>query len=108
MLKQAFEQSKELQEEVVPLSNVYSNRIDDLVDSSNKEDIINRYQSRNATCLQLPDISKNRVAGHSKIKEGVIRKNGVTGHSERGEGMEDMNGDMSEISFIDRGITRYN
>ena len=42
MLKQAFGLDKELQEEIMILSNIFSNRLDDLVNSSDEEDIINR------------------------------------------------------------------
>ena len=82
------------------LSNAYGNRIDDLVDSSNKEDIISRRRSKNTTSPKLLSTKKNRVAGHSIIEEGVKEWNKVTGHSERGEKMEDINGDMSEVSFL--------
>ena len=54
MLKQAFGQSKELQEEVVPLSNIFSNRLDDLIDSSNDKNVISRRQKKNPTSSRLP------------------------------------------------------
>ena len=92
MLKQAFRQDEKLQEEVVLLSNAFSNRLDDLVNTSNKEDIISHRQTRNTTSLRLLDTGRNKVAGHS----------------ERGDGMEDVNGDMSEVCFFDQGIIKYN
>ena len=92
MLKQAFGQGKELQEEVVLLSNAFSNRLDDFVDTSDKENVIGCRQTRNATSPQLPGTGRNRVAGHS----------------ERGEGMEDVNGELSEVCFLDRGIIKCN
>ena len=49
VLKQAFEQGKELQEEVVPLSNIFSDRLDKFVDSSDNKDLISRWQRRNTT-----------------------------------------------------------
>ena len=49
MLKQAFGQGKKLQEKVVLLSNSFSNRLDDLVDTSDKEDVISRRRTRNVT-----------------------------------------------------------
>lgn len=48
VLKKAFGQGEDLLEEVVPLSNIFSDRLDDLVDSSDNEDVISRRQSRNA------------------------------------------------------------
>ena len=85
MLKQAFGQGKELQEEVVPLSNVFSNRLDDLVNTSDEEDVISRRQTRNATSPRLPGREKNRVAGNSQIQERASGRNRVAGHSEREE-----------------------
>lgn len=43
MLKQAFEQGKELRVEVMPLSNMFSNGLDDFANSSNKENVISSY-----------------------------------------------------------------
>ncbi len=71
MLKQAFERVEELQEEVVPLSNTFSNRLDDLVDSFDKEDVISRRRNRNATRPQLPATRTDRVVGHSEPEEQI-------------------------------------
>ena len=108
----------------MPLSNVFSNRLDDLVDTSDEEDIINRRRTRNAMSPRLPGRGKNRVAGNSQKQKGASGKNrvaghfereeratgrnGVAGHSDREEGMEGANGDMSEVSFLDRGIIKCN
>lgn len=78
---------------------MFCNIFDDLVNTSNKEYIINRYQTRNAISFQLPNTRKNRVAssfwiqektlkknrvnGYFKIKERVIERNGVAGHFEK-------------------------
>ena len=90
------------------LSNTYSNKIDDLVDSSDKKNVISCRQTRNATSPQLLDIERNRVAGHSKIEKGAIKKNRVVGHFEKRKGIEDINGDMSEICFFNRERTKCN
>ena len=95
-----FGENKEFQEEVVLLSNAYSNRIDNLIDSFDKENVISRRQSKNATNPRLSDTGGNRVASHFKIKERATKKYGVTGHSKKRERMEDVNGDMSEVSFL--------
>lgn len=49
MLKQEFRQDKELQVEVMTLSNMFSKRPNDLIDSSDKKNVIGRYQNKNAT-----------------------------------------------------------
>lgn len=84
MLKQAFRQSEELQEEVVPLFNLFSNRLDDLVDSSDEEDIISRRLGRNVTSPQLPATRGNRVSGNSELDES----------------MEGSNRDTVDVSFL--------
>lgn len=53
------------------LSNILKNRLDDLVDSPNKDDIINRRQSRNATRPQLLAIERNRVANYFELEEQI-------------------------------------
>ena len=124
VLKQAFGWGEDLQEEVVPLSNVFSNRLNDLVNTSDEEDVISRRQTGNATSPRLPGRGKNKVAGNSQMQKGASRRNRVAGHSEREEkatgrngvagrsdreeGMEGANGDMSEVSFLDRKIIKYN
>ena len=92
VLKQAFEQGKELQEEVVLLSNIFSNKLDNLVDSSDKEDIISRRQNKNVTSHQLPAIGKDRVAGDSESEERI----------------EGTKKDMSNVSFLYRRIIKCN
>lgn len=90
------------------LSNAYSNKIDYLVDSSDKEDIINCRQTKNMTSPWLLNIGKNRVPSSSKIKEGFIEKNRVARHSEKEDEREDVNGNMSEVSFLNWEKTKYN
>lgn len=98
------------------LSNIFINKLDNLVDSSDDKDIISRHWSENATSCQLQAIGRNRVADHSKIeeetveinrvashsekKEGVVEKNRVTGHSERKQELKKAaNCTLSDISF---------
>ncbi len=63
---------------------MFSNRLDDLVNSSDKEDIISCHQNRNAISFQLLVIEKNRVVGHSELEERI----------------EGVKKDMSDISFL--------
>ena len=85
MLKQAFRRGEKLQKEVVLLSNAFSNRFDHLVNTSDKEDVISRCRTRNVTSPQLLGTGRIRVAGSS----------------ERGEEIGNVNGDMSEVCFLD-------
>ena len=56
---------------------MFSNKFDDLIDSSNEENIISRCQNRNTTSLQLPATGKDRAASHFEPKERIegIKKN---------------------------------
>ncbi len=92
MLKQVFGRVEELQEEVVPLSNTLNNRLDNLVNSSNEEDVISRRQNRNATNPQLPATGRDRVASHFELEEQ----------------MESVKEDTSDVSFLYRGIIKCN
>lgn len=51
MFKKAFGQAKKMQKKVILLSNIFSNKFDDLVTSFDKEDIIYCHQTKNATSL---------------------------------------------------------
>ena len=82
----------ELDKKFIPLSNAYSNRLDNFINTSKKKDIISRCQTRNATSPQLSNIGRNGVAAHFK----------------RGEGMENRNRDMSKVCFFDQRIIKYN
>ncbi len=76
----------------MPLFNTFSNKLDDLVDSSDEEDIISRRQNRNATSPQLPATGRDRVAGHSEPEEQ----------------MEGAKGDTFDVSFLYQGIIKCN
>lgn len=53
----------------MPLLNMFSNSLDDLINSSDKKNVISRRQNRNVIILQLPAIKRNRIAGHFKLEE---------------------------------------
>ena len=99
MLKQAFGRGEELQEEVVPFSNIFNNRLDGLINSSDDKDVISRRQKKNATSLRLPATGRNEVAGHSRMEEGAAGRNRVASHSGIEPGMEGANGDSSDVRF---------
>lgn len=63
---------------------MFSNRLDDLIDSSNKENVIIHYQNRNTISLQILAIEKNKVAGHFELKEQI----------------ESIKRDISDINFL--------
>lgn len=73
---------QKVEKEVKPLSNIFHNRLDDLIDSSIKEDIISRHQNRNAISSWLLAIEKNKVTNHFQIEERVIERNKVANHFE--------------------------
>ena len=84
----------------MPLSNLFSDRLDDLVDSSDDKDVISRCQKKNATRARLPTIGSNGVISYFEIEEGATRRNRVAGHSGMEHGIECANGDSSNVSFI--------
>lgn len=107
MLKQAFRQNKELQEEVVQLSNIFRDRLDDLVNSFDEEYVIIYHQRRNAISPWILAIERNRLAdyfiiekratgrnrvvGHSRVEERAVRWNRVASHSEIEKGAIERN-----------------
>ena len=83
----------------MPLSNIFTNRLDDHVDSSDNKDVISRRQKRNRTSPRLPVTGRNGVAGHSGMEEGAAGRNKVASHSGMEPGMEGANGDLSDVRF---------
>lgn len=67
---------------------MFGNRLDDLVDSSDKEDVIRHRQNRNIISSQLPGIGRDRIVGHSKLKKRI----------------EDVKRDTSDINFFYKKI----
>ncbi len=53
----------------MPLSLILHNRLDDLINSSDKEDVISRHQNRNSINTLLPASERDRTAGHFESKE---------------------------------------
>ena len=74
------------------LFNMFSNKLDNFINISNEENIINQCQNRNLTNPRLLSIGRNKV----------------TSYFERREEIKGVNGDMSEVSFLDQGIIKYN
>lgn len=71
---------------------MFSNRLDDFINISDEENIISHCRTRYATNSRLSGIGKNKLVSHS----------------EKGGRMEDVNRDMSEVCFLNRGIIKYN
>lgn len=51
------------------LSNIFSDKFDNFVNSSNNKDVISCRQKKNATNCQIPAIERNEVAGHFGIEK---------------------------------------
>lgn len=111
-------------QKVILLSHVFNNRLNDLFNSSNKEDVIYCYQTKNTISFWLFGIEKNRVASHFKITEGALEKNSVAGHfkiekraieknrvanhSKIKKQKKCANKDIFEVSFFYQKIIKYN
>lgn len=74
------------------LSNLFSNKLDNLANNSDKADVISCCQTKNAISSWLPDIGRNKVANHSEIEEETLEKNSVAGHSKIEEEATEKNG----------------
>lgn len=105
-----------MQKEIILLSNLFSNRLDNFVNSFDKENIICYCQTKKVTSSWLLDIKKNRVVnyfkikkkaleknriiGYSKIEEKAIDKNKITSQFKIEEKIKSANEDISKISFF--------
>lgn len=81
------------------LFNIFSNKLDNFVNSSDNEDIISHYQKKNTTSPWLPITGRNRVASHSGMEEKTAETNRIAGYSGIKLGMEGANGDLSDVRF---------
>lgn len=63
---------------------MFSNRLDDLIDSFDEEDVISRCQNRDSTSPRMLATGRNKVAGHSEIDEKI----------------EDVNKNTFDVSFF--------
>lgn len=79
---------------------MFSNKLDNLVDSCNEEHLISCYQNRNALSPLLSAIGKNRVVGHFEMEEGVTKKNRVAGCSKIEKRIMSANGDTLNVIFL--------
>ena len=86
----------------MPLSDIFNNRLDDFVDSSNDNDVISHRQGgypinpwllaigRNEggsdSIMEEEAVRRNKVIGHSKMKEKTVGTNRVASHCEIKEG----------------------
>lgn len=83
----------------MPLFNIFSNRPNDFTNSSDKENNISRYQSRNAISPWLLAIWKNSIADPIEIDKSTSRKNRNTNHFNIKEEMRYVNSITSNTSF---------
>lgn len=83
----------------MPLSNIFSDKLDNLVNSSGDENIISRCRKKNATSPRLLVTGRNGVASYSEIEEGVAEKNRVASHSRIEQEIKGANDDLLDISF---------
>lgn len=51
----------------MPLFNMFNNRLDDIINTFDKKDVISYCQTENATNPQLLDIKTNKITGNSQI-----------------------------------------
>ena len=71
---------------------MFSNRLNNLVNSSNKKDVISYCQNKNTKNPQLLAIKKDRVAKHSKLEKQI----------------DNAKRNMSNVNIFYWGIIKYN
>lgn len=64
---------------------MFSNRFNELVNNSDKEDIISHHLNKDVTSLGLLVIGRNKIASHIEIEKIAIEKNRDASHTEIGK-----------------------
>lgn len=82
------------------LLNIFSDRLDNLVNGSDKENFITYRQNRYDTSPQLSVIGKNGVVTYFKIEKRAIERNRVASYFEIEKKMENANENTFDISFF--------
>lgn len=98
MLEQAFGQRKKLQKNLVPLFNIFSNRFDDFVHSSDNKNVISCLKKKTAS-RQLSVIRRNKIASNFEIEKVAAKKNKVASYFMIEKKIESANSDLSNVNF---------
>lgn len=96
-----------MEEQVIPISNLFNNRFDDFVNSFDEEDIIIRHQNRDIISLGLLVIRRNSITSYTQIEKSTLRRNRDTGHTKMGKNTLRTNKD-NNLSGIDKGMNSLN
>lgn len=86
---------------------MFSNRLDYIVDSFDKEFIINCHCNENVMSPRLLVIKRNSVTGYTDMGKSALEKNRDTDHTKIGKSTFEHNKDASHTK-IDKGILRRN
>lgn len=65
-----------MQKKVLSLFNFFNNKLDNLINSPNKEDIISYCLSKNVISFELLAIQENKIVGNTKLHKKIKNLNG--------------------------------
>lgn len=85
-----MKRGQNLKKNDVLLFIIFSNKLNNLVNSSNKNNIIICCQNKDITSLRLLDIISNNIARPTKMNKSISRKNKNTSHFDIKEKMSDV------------------
>lgn len=77
----------------MPLSKLFSNRLDNFIHSSNKENVIGCRSDKKTTSFWLSAIQENRVAGNFELDEKILDKE-----------IKGLKKDKLDVSFLHWGV----
>lgn len=84
----------------MPLSNIFSNWLNNFINNSDKKNVISYYQNKNAIDSWLLAIRRSNIVGPIEIEEKTLKKNQVAGYFKMEEKIKDINKNISNISFL--------
>lgn len=97
-----------MQKKVIPLFNIFSNRLYNFDNSFKKDNIISHCQNRNVMSFELLAIKKNSIINLIKINENTLKRNRDVGHFEIKKKIKSINKVTFDVSFLYWEIIIYN
>lgn len=82
------------------LLNIFSDRLNNLINSSNNKDVISYGQKKNVTSPQLLAKRRNRVSGQVEIEKKVAERNRIADYFKIKLEMKSTNNDLSDVRFF--------
>lgn len=92
----------------MPLSNIFNNILNELINTFQKENVICCCSIKNAIKPQLLGTRQNNITCYSEIKKSAIKKNKIDSYFKIEKEIKSANRNIFAITFYYLEIIKYN